>query len=122
MDVILRHPRHVEIHHVRKRLDVDAASRDVSRHENLVAAVLETGQRVGALGLTAISVDAGDADFVALELLEHAISAMLRARENDRVLDLAPFQQRLQQRQFQILRYGKDRLRDARGGRGLALD
>src|SRR5205823_4631293 len=55
MDVILRHPRHIEIDHVRKRLDVDPARRDVGSDENLIAPVLESGQRVGTLRLAAVA-------------------------------------------------------------------
>jgi hypothetical protein len=58
MDVILRHSRHVEIDHVSERGDVDAARRDIGRNQHAVFPALEPGQRVSALRLRAVAMDA----------------------------------------------------------------
>ena len=45
MDVILGHRRHIEVHHVTKRLDVNATGRDVCGHQHAIRAVLKSGER-----------------------------------------------------------------------------
>src|SRR2546425_6999761 len=58
MDVVVGHVRDVEVDDVAQRLDVDAARRDVGRHEDAEPAGLEAGQRSGAPPLGAASVEA----------------------------------------------------------------
>src|SRR2546425_1717456 len=45
MDVVVGHVRDVEVDDVAQRLDVDAARRDVGRHEDAEPAGLEAGRR-----------------------------------------------------------------------------
>ena len=56
VDVVRRDVRHVEVHDVLELLDVDAARDDVGGAEHADLAVLEAGERLGALGLAAVSV------------------------------------------------------------------
>src|ERR1019366_7428002 len=49
MDVVLGHVRDVEVHDVREGLHVDAAGRDVRRHEDLEPSLLEARERLRAL-------------------------------------------------------------------------
>ncbi len=65
VDVVLGHQRHVEVHDVAERFDVDAARGDVGGDEHAVLAALEAGERLGALRLRAVAVDALGLDAVA---------------------------------------------------------
>src|SRR5258708_15134304 len=51
VDVVFRDVRHVVVHHVRQRLDVEAARGDVGSDQHLQLAVLEALQRLHALRL-----------------------------------------------------------------------
>ena len=51
MDIVFGCHRHVKIHHVTKRLDVDSARRDIRRNERLIHAVLEAREGQRALRL-----------------------------------------------------------------------
>ena len=122
MDVVLRHPRDVEVHHVPELVDVDAARRDVGRHEHAVLAALEALERLGALALGAVAVDALGIDALAHEPAGQPVGAMLGAREDERVADLAALEQRREERRLQL---GGDRVggvRDGLGGRGAAAE
>ena len=61
MDVVLRQRRNVEVDDVAERFDVDAARGDVGRDEHAIPAALESLERVGALRLRPIAVNARDA-------------------------------------------------------------
>ena len=58
VDVVLGHQRHVEVDDVAERGDVDAARRDVGGDQHPVLAALEAGERLGALRLRTVAVDA----------------------------------------------------------------
>ena len=122
MDVVVRHVRDIEVHDVRKGLDIDSTRSDVGRHQDPILAGLEPVQRFRPLRLAAISVNPGDLHSPLLELLEDAIGAVFRAREDDRILDLAAVEQRLQKGQLQLLRRGENRLGDADRRRRFAFN
>jgi hypothetical protein len=107
---------------VRQRLDVDAAGGDVGRHQHLQGAVLEARQRVRALRLATVAVDAVAGDPLLVEELGEAVRPVLGAGEDEDVLDVPPPQQLHQQVGLQVLRDRIDRLRDAGRRRRLALD
>ena len=88
MDVVVRHVRHVEVHDVRKRFDVDAARGDVGCHEDPVLARLESRERVLALRLAAVAVNSRNAKFATFQLLIQPVRAVLGAGEHDCVGDL----------------------------------
>src|SRR5450759_867865 len=117
MDVVLGDVRDVEVHDVREGLDVDAACRDVRRDEDLEPSVLERGERLRALRLAAVPVNALARHAVARQL----VRAVLRARERENALEIAAFEERKKQRELEVLRDGVDRLRDAHGGERLPL-
>jgi len=54
MDVVLGRLRHVEVHHVAERFDVDAARCDIGGDEHAILAALESSQRLRALRLRAM--------------------------------------------------------------------
>ena len=121
VDVILRNQRHVEIDDMAERIDVDTARRDVGRDEDREPPALEPFQRRRALRLRAVAVDAFGADAGLDQVIGESIGAMLRARENERLLHVAALQQRHEQHRFEPLRHGIDGLGDARRRRRLAL-
>src|SRR5450759_3386359 len=69
MDVVIRRQRHVEVDDVAELLDVDTARGDVGRDEHAVRSVLESGERVGALRLRAVAVNARYGNAALLEKL-----------------------------------------------------
>ena len=121
VDVVLGHVGDVEVDDVRERLDVDAARGDVGRDEDAVAPLLEAGQRLRALRLRAVAVNALAGDALLQERLGQPVGAVLRAREDEHVLDLAALQELEQQRRLQVLGDRVDRLRDPDGGGGFAF-
>src|SRR5262249_3307829 len=84
--VVLGDVRQVVVHHVRQRLDVDAARRDVGRDQHLQLEGLEARERLHALRLALVAVDRRGRDAVALELLGEAVRAVLGAAENQHLL------------------------------------
>src|SRR5207247_5568491 len=69
VDVVPGHLRDVEVDDMAQRLDVDAARRDVGRHQDAEPAGLEAGQRLGPLRLGTVPVDAFAGDAVPVEEL-----------------------------------------------------
>ena len=86
MHVILGHVGQVEVDDVRQLLDVEAARGDVGRDQHLHLAGLEVLQGADARGLALVAVDRSGADSGALELLGEAVCAVLRAREDQRLV------------------------------------
>ena len=86
VDVILRHLGNVEVHHMPECLDVDAARGDVRRHEHAKVAALEAVERRRALRLAPVAVNALGLDAVLHQILVEPVGAMLRAREDQRLL------------------------------------
>ena len=87
VDVVLRDHRQLEVDDVGELLDVQASSRDVRRHEDGDAALLEVGQRLDALGLALVAVDRGGVDAVLDQLLRQAVRTVLGAGEDQRLVD-----------------------------------
>ena len=67
VDVVLRVPRQLEVDDDRQVLDVQAARRDVGRHEDPDVARLEALQRAGPLRLGAVAVDGHGVEPLAIE-------------------------------------------------------
>ena len=122
MDVVLWHRRHVEVDDVPERRDVDTARRDVRGDQHAVLAALEAGERLGALVLRAVAVDAFDLDALLGEEAHQLVGAVLRPGEDQRVVDLAAAEQFEQQPRLQVLRHRVDGLGDTDGRRRLALE
>ena len=122
VDVVLRRGRHVEVDDMAERGDVDAARGDVGRDQHAVLPALEAGERLGALRLRPVAVDALHLHAVLAEVLREPVRAVLRAREDERVLHAAVVQQPDEQRRLQVLRHRIRRVRDADGRRRLALE
>src|SRR5512138_204781 len=59
VDVVLGDVRQLEVDHLRQLVDIDAARRDVGRHQHAHAAVLEARQRLGARRLALVAMDRG---------------------------------------------------------------
>src|SRR5512132_2387244 len=98
MNVVLRGGRDVEVDDVAEGLDVNAACGDVRGHENPILPALESVERVRALRLRAIAVNARDPDPALLEKLPQSVRAMLCPREDERLMHDVPLEQRKQQR------------------------
>jgi hypothetical protein len=121
VDVVVGHVRDVEVDDVGEGLDVDAARRDVGGDEDAVTALLESRQGLRALGLGAVAVDPLAGHALLEQRLGEAVGAVLGARKDEDVLDVAALEQLEQQRGLEVLGNRIDRLRDADGGGGLAL-
>ncbi len=121
VDVIIRHGRHIEVHHVTERFDVDAAGGDVGRDEHSEVPSLETRERLRALRLGAIPVDSFRGDAVAEEELREPVRAVLRAREDQRLVHPAALEELDEQRSLQRRGDGIGELCHACGGCGLSL-
>ena len=113
VDVVLGLHRHVEVDHVAERCHVDAARGDVGRDQHLVAPLLEPFERLRALRLRAVAVDALNAHLVRRQVLRETVGTVLGSREHQRVLHFA-LQQLEQQRRLERLQHRVDRLRDPR--------
>jgi hypothetical protein len=106
MDVVVRRRGHVEVDDVAERFDVDASGGDVGRDQHGIAAALEAGQRLRPLALRPVAVDALGLDAVLHEEIRETVGAMLRAGEDQRLLEDLALQQLQQQRRLEILGYG----------------
>ena len=87
MHVVLGDHRQLEVHDVRQRVDVESACGHFGRDEDRVAIGLEIGQRANSLRLALVAVDGRGRDPVTLELLGEAVRAVLRAREDQGLVD-----------------------------------
>ena len=116
MNVILGLPGHVEIDDVTERGHINPARGDVGGDEHLIAAALESGERLGALRLRSIAVNALHLHPVLVELPRQTIGAMFGPREHQRVAHLAALEQRQEQVRLQVLRDGIDGVGDPHGG------
>ena len=116
MHVVLGHVGEVKDDHVADVGHVDAAGGDVGRNQHPVEAVLESLQRLSALSLGAVGVDARRLVAGPLHALEDPIGAALRPGEDqrrERVLG----QQGEQQRKLLLLIAQEHALLGARRGR-----
>src|SRR2546423_2901700 len=100
MDVIFRMLRDIVIDHVTDAGNVDASRRDIGRDHDLVFAALETFERLDSLALRSVRMHHGDGMFPLLQLVRDPIRAVLRPAENQRAIEIRPFQQRHEQIEF----------------------
>jgi hypothetical protein len=122
VDVVVGHGRHVEIDDVAEGFHVDAAGGDVGGDQDPDAAALEGRERRRPLRLAPVAVDALTGDAVAREEVRQPVGAVLGAREDQGALHVAALDQLQQQGGLDVLGDRVHRLRDADGGRGLALE
>ena len=87
----------------------------------MIRTVLEPGERLRALRLRAIAVNAFGLDPVGHQLRRQAVGAMLRTREHQRLRHVAALEKLHQQRTLEFLRHRIHRLRDTLGRRRLTL-
>ena len=93
------------------------AGRDVGRHEDRDAALLEVGQRLDPLGLALVAVDRGGVDAVLDQLLRQAVRAVLGAGEDQRLVDAAEGDELAEQVALALAVHGDHELLDQlRGG------
>ena len=81
--VAFRFVRQLEVEHVAHRVDVDTARGNVGGNEYPGLTVLERFERTLPSVLRFVAVNGFGSDAVAIELLGHAIGAVLRTREHD---------------------------------------
>ena len=101
---------------------IDAARRDIGRHQHPAGASLEIGQRAFALRLALVAVDRFGNDPGIAQLAHDAIGAMFGAAEHQRAIDRLVLEHELQQRRLFGLVDVDDRLFDALSGGGRRLD
>ena len=103
VDVVVGRVRHVEVDDVRQRLHVDAARRDVGGDEHRELAGLEAGERLRALRLAAVAVDAVRSRRRASTRYSASRFARCLVRVNTITLRMSPaLQQLAQQRRLQL--------------------
>ena len=83
MHVIFGDVRQFIIHHMRQLFDVEAARRNIRRHQDAHVPLLEICQRLRARALAFVAVNGGGADAVLRKLLAEPIRAMFGAREDE---------------------------------------
>src|SRR6185503_17274804 len=86
MHVVFGHERQVEVDDQRQSSDVEAARRDVGRHQHAHAPLLEVVERPRAGALTLVAVDDAGADAVLAEVLADAVRAALGPAEHQRLV------------------------------------
>src|SRR5437763_12638602 len=102
MDEVLRRLRQIVIHDMRDAVYVNASRRDIGRDHHAIMPLLEAVQRLVALALRAVAVDARRLHAPVDELLREPIRAVLGSREyEERALLVS--QHRLEQPKLSIL-------------------
>jgi transglutaminase-like putative cysteine protease len=86
VDIAFRVDGNIKIDNVRDAVDVDAAGGDVGGDERAHAAGAEVFQRALARTLRLVAVDGSSGVAVLLQVLDHAVGAVLGAGEDDRAL------------------------------------
>ena len=81
MDEVFRDLGQIVVDDVRDVLHVNAARRQVGRHQNAKAPLLKSSQGRGALGLRAVAMDHGGGKAFAIQVLGQALGAALGAGE-----------------------------------------
>ena len=117
MDVVLRDVGDVEVHDVAQTAHVDASRSDVGGHQHAHLAGLEGRERLRALGLTPVAVDASGRHATPTEALGQSIGAVLGAREHEHVADVRLLEQLEEQGQLELRRDGVRRVADTDRGR-----
>ena len=122
MDVDLGLVGQVEVEHVGDVLHVDAATRDVGRHENENVPVAEGFQRTRPCGLTLVAVNGIGRDANLAQLLRKTVCSVLGSGEDDAARDHLAFKQIDEQLTLVGLLDKGHVLLDAVGGRCLRAD
>src|SRR5947207_1981947 len=94
VDVVLRVPGELEIHHVRQVLDVETARRDVRRDEDPDLAALELLERAGSFRLRPVAVDGHRVEALPIEPRGEPRRADLRPREHQELAQIVLADQR----------------------------
>jgi hypothetical protein len=114
----IRRVRHVEVDDVRDALHVDAACRDVRRHQHVEVSLAEALHGAIALGLRHVALEADGAVAGTIELLRQPARPVLRAREDDGRLTAILRQDALEQVPLAILPDRHEHVLDGLGGAG----
>ena len=122
VDIRFRHVRQLELDDMGDSVDVDAARRDISRHQGADVAGLEGGKRALALRLALVAVDGGSVDAGLLERLGDTIGAALGASEHQDPRETRVGEQLVEQGAFAPSFDEHDLLRHALGRRRLRSD
>ena len=89
VDVVGRDHGQLIVDDVRQRVDVEAPRRDLGRDQNRNLVLLEVGQCAHALRLALVAMDRDGGDAIQRQLLNQAIRAVLRAGEDECLIDAA---------------------------------
>ena len=112
----------VEVDDVGDALDVEAAGRDIRRHEDVELARLQLVDGALALGLHDVAVDGGGGVAAGAQLLGQRLGLVLRAGEDDHALEVLDLEDAREGVDLLRVRDHQVALRDGGGGRGLGLD
>ena len=100
VDIGFRHVRQFIVDDMRHAGHIDAARRDIGRHQHAAGAGLEVGERAFALRLALVAMDRFGNDAGIAELADDPIGAMLGAGEHQRAVDRLVLEHELQQRRL----------------------
>ena len=114
--VVLGRARDVEVDHLRQAFDIEAARRDVGRHQHRGLARLERLQRQLALALRLVAVDRIGVDVVPAQLMRQAVGADARAAEDQHLLQAASLDEVREQLALLLPRHGVQHVADQLGG------
>ena len=117
VDVIGRLGRHVKVHDVAHVANVDAAGEHVGCHQHVDSTVAEGRKGTLALGLTAVAVNRGGLDALALQTTAAAVGAVLGAHKDDSALRSLLFEELGQQVVLGLDGHREHKLIDGIGGR-----
>ena len=113
MHIVFADVGDVVVHDVRQVVDVDAACRDVGRHQGPDVAALEAGQRLRARSLALVAVQCQRLDAVLDQVFSDVVGAEFGARE-DQHLTPVVFGNDVRQQRFLLAATDRvDQLRDA---------
>ena len=115
MDIIFRVHWKIVIYDVRDAVHVNAARRDVRRHQYTYDAVLEIFQRAQSLALRTVGMQRRGADARRFEIARDAVGGVFHAREDEHHVHRRVFEQMQQQRGLQTFGNFVDELRHGLG-------
>src|SRR5690606_9524355 len=90
MHIVFRNVRQLEVHHLRKLVNVQPASRDIRCHQYRNLAVLETGKRPSAGRLALVTVNGGGAQAVLDQFFSKPVGTVLGAGEYQHLVPAMP--------------------------------
>src|SRR3546814_11408137 len=92
MDIIVRMPRHVIFEHMSHALDVEAARRDIGRHQYIDLVILESVALAKTVRLFHVAVDLAGRKTLPLQAGREGAPGRFPLGEDDCVLAFAPRQ------------------------------